>query len=167
MPGLIASRLALQDLERLRQFLREKSPAASEKAAKAIREGLQRIKGNPEGHRPVADMPYHRELVIKFGALGYVARYRYAPGGDIVVLRIRHQRESGFPDLPRPGLESLALHGSGLSVFGANVNRAISELRDEWDDDSSTRPSIPVKKRDEVPMKVQACTWAATARQDV
>ena len=88
-------------------------------------------------------MPYHREVVIKFAALGYVARYRYAPGGDIVVLRIRHQRESGFPDSPRSGLESLALQGSGQSVFGASVNRAISELRDEWDDDSSSSPGRP------------------------
>ena len=38
-------------------------------------------------------MPFHRELVIKFGARGYVARYRYERGGDVVVLLVRHQRE--------------------------------------------------------------------------
>lgn len=38
-------------------------------------------------------MPFHRELVIKFGARGYVVRYRCERGADVVVLRVPHQRE--------------------------------------------------------------------------
>lgn len=32
-------------------------------------------------------------MVIKFGTTGYVARYHYQKGGDVVVLFIKHQRE--------------------------------------------------------------------------
>jgi len=38
-----------------------------------------------------------RELVIGFGASGYVALYRHEPAEDAVyVLAIRHQREAGY-----------------------------------------------------------------------
>ena len=45
-------------------------------------------------------MPYHRELVIDFGSRGYIARYYYQPGGDILILRIKHQLEDDLPDIP-------------------------------------------------------------------
>ena len=47
----------------------------------------------PEGYRPVDDLQHHRELVIDFGASGYVARYRYEKGGEIYIVRIKHQLE--------------------------------------------------------------------------
>jgi len=38
-----------------------------------------------------------RELVIGFGASGYVALYRHEPAEDAVyVLAIRHPREAGY-----------------------------------------------------------------------
>jgi plasmid stabilization system protein ParE len=47
----------------------------------------------PEANRPVSEVPGHRELVIKFGSGGYVARYHYTFGSDVVVLFVKHQRE--------------------------------------------------------------------------
>jgi len=93
MPRLIITKPALEDLIRLRAFLSEKSPEAGDRAKQKILQNLRGLPLFPEAHRPVQDMPHHRELIIKFGASGYVARYRYEQGGDVVVLRIRHQRE--------------------------------------------------------------------------
>lgn len=45
-------------------------------------------------------MPYHRELVIEFGNRGYIPRYYYQPGGDILILRIKHQLEDELPESP-------------------------------------------------------------------
>jgi plasmid stabilization system protein ParE len=37
-----------------------------------------------------------RELIIPFGATGYVALYEIARPGKVVVLAVRHQREEDF-----------------------------------------------------------------------
>ena len=38
-----------------------------------------------------------RELVIPFGAAGYVALYRHEPDDDqVMILAFRHQREAGY-----------------------------------------------------------------------
>lgn len=39
-----------------------------------------------------------RELVISYGASGYVALYRVDSPGLVRILRIRHQREAGYRD---------------------------------------------------------------------
>ena len=39
---------------------------------------------------------YYREIIIDFGGSGYVARFRYEPGGDIIIVRIKHQLENDF-----------------------------------------------------------------------
>jgi plasmid stabilization system protein ParE len=46
------------------------------------------------GHRVAEDL---RELVISFGATGYIALYRFVVQDDTVrVLALRHQREIGY-----------------------------------------------------------------------
>jgi toxin ParE1/3/4 len=37
----------------------------------------------------------HRELLIPFGAAGYVLLYR-VDGDDVLVLAVRHQKEVGY-----------------------------------------------------------------------
>ncbi len=97
MPRIIISRNAQRDFERLRQFLESKSPEAAKRAAKLIKEAIRSIALFPEGHRPVPDMMFHRERIIDFGGSGYIVRYFYAPESEvIVVLRVRHQRESNL-----------------------------------------------------------------------
>ncbi len=47
--------------------------------------------------RSVEDYGDLRELVIDFGATGYLALYRFEPSWDVVtVLVIKHQREDGY-----------------------------------------------------------------------
>lgn len=93
MPRVIFTELALGDLVRLREFLAGKSPVVAEKAKTQLLESLKTLALFPESNKPVPNVPHQRELVIKFGARGYVARYRFERGGDVVVLRVRHQRE--------------------------------------------------------------------------
>jgi plasmid stabilization system protein ParE len=97
MPRVIITATAQQDLERLRQFLHTKNPNASKRAAKAIKDSIKELTLQPEAYRPVLNMPFHREILIKFGARGFVARYFYKPGGDILVLRLKHQLEDELP----------------------------------------------------------------------
>ena len=49
MPQLIWSPAALRDIERLHRFLAEKNPEAARRAAKAIREGMNILRGQPGG----------------------------------------------------------------------------------------------------------------------
>lgn len=100
MSRVVVTRAVQRDLERLRNFLHDKNPQASRRAAQAIKDGIKKIALQPEGHRPVLDMPYHRELAIDFGSRGYFAHYYYQPGGDILILRIKHQLEDDLPDIP-------------------------------------------------------------------
>ncbi|MGS6585424.1 type II toxin-antitoxin system RelE/ParE family toxin (plasmid) [Vibrio alginolyticus] len=96
MPQVIFAPAAIRDLERLREFLRPKNPAAAERAAKAIIQGVQALGELPRIGRPIEDMPEEfRDWLIDFGDSGYVARYRI-DGDTVVVLAIRHQKEAGF-----------------------------------------------------------------------
>src|SRR4051812_47786432 len=98
MPQVRFAPAALRDLERLRDFLRAKNPAAAKRAGETIIKAVQVLRQQPMVGRPVEDLPpEYREWMIDFGASGYVALYRYAGEGDAVtVLALRHQREAGY-----------------------------------------------------------------------
>ncbi|CAN7688349.1 type II toxin-antitoxin system RelE/ParE family toxin [Variovorax paradoxus] len=98
MPQVRFAPAALRDLERLREFLRPKSPAVAARAGETIIKAVQVLRKQPMVGRPLEDLPpEYREWVIDFGASGYVALYRYAGEGDVVtVLALRHQREAGY-----------------------------------------------------------------------
>lgn len=97
MPQVKFSPAALRDLERLREFLRPKNPAAARRAAAAIIKTVQLLGQHPLMGRPAADFePEYRELVIDFGDSGYVALYRY-DGETVLVLAIRHGKEVSYP----------------------------------------------------------------------
>lgn len=96
MPQVIFAPAALRDLERLREFLRPKNPAAAERAAEAILQGIQELGKFPHIGRPVEELPEeYREWLIDFGDSGYIARYRL-DGDTVVVLTLWHQKEAGF-----------------------------------------------------------------------
>jgi plasmid stabilization system protein ParE len=96
MPRVIFAAAALRDLERLRAFLRLKSPSLAQRAGEAIVKGVQGLGAHPRMGRLVEDLPEHyREWLIDLGDSGYVARYRI--GGDsVTILAVRHQKEAGF-----------------------------------------------------------------------
>lgn len=95
VPRVSFAPAALRDLERLRAFLRPKSPAAARRAAAAITVAVRRLGRHARIGRPVQDMPQYRELLIDFGDSGYVALYRQE-GDQGTVLALRHQREAGY-----------------------------------------------------------------------
>lgn len=96
MPRVILSPAALRDLQRLRDFLRPKSPEAAQRAASAIVKAVQVLSLQPGVGRPAEDLGTEfRELPIDFGSTGYLALYRQR-GDDVVVLALRHQLEDDY-----------------------------------------------------------------------
>jgi plasmid stabilization system protein ParE len=98
MPLVDFSRPAIEDLIRLRNFLAEKSVSAADRARDVIVEQIELLPSRPEIYKPVDDCPGLRDLTIKFGSGSYIARYRYVRGGDIMILRIRHEKEDAFTE---------------------------------------------------------------------
>jgi len=95
MTELVYSEHALFDLERLADLLLESDPAPAEQTASLIFEALELLVRHPDIGRKVH--LGQRELVISRGKTGYLALYRYLPRLDrVLVLAIRHQRESGY-----------------------------------------------------------------------
>jgi plasmid stabilization system protein ParE len=96
MSRLIWTIPALEDLERLNQFLAEMSPTAASRAIKTIQQAILALENNPEIGRPVEELLLgYRELVIGFGQSAYVALYHY-DGNQALILAVRHGREAGY-----------------------------------------------------------------------
>lgn len=89
---------ALQDLERLQDFLLEAQiPLQEDSLLDFVADALDVLTHQPGIGRP-AGAAGLRELIIHRGASGYLAQYRLDTIADVVlVMRIRHQRESGYP----------------------------------------------------------------------
>jgi plasmid stabilization system protein ParE len=95
MTSLSISQQADLDIDRLTQFLQQSMPEYAYKAAESIFNALHYLTISPEVGRPY--QPPLRELVISQGKSGYLALYLYDPvADDVLVLRIRHQREIGY-----------------------------------------------------------------------
>lgn len=97
MPRLIVTEGATVGLRRCQTFLADKSPDSAERAGLAISRRLRLLEDQPGIGRPFGQDAELRELVIPFGAAGYVALYRHDPTEDAVyLLAFRHQREAGY-----------------------------------------------------------------------
>lgn len=95
MARLIYSSRAFDDLDRLTDFLIHTDPAAARETVELITEAVTLLKRHPLIGRPVEDQLH--ELVISRGKTGYIALYSYEVEHDaVLILAIRHQRESGF-----------------------------------------------------------------------
>lgn len=94
MPRLILTSQAIDDLERVANFLAEKSPEAADRAKAVIAEHIEKIQRFPTIYRPVLTQTDRREVVIAFGSYGYVMRYHYDPEADTVaIINVWHQKE--------------------------------------------------------------------------
>lgn len=92
---LVYAEQALQDMERLSDFLLASDPSAAQATAGLIFEALEILVNNPEIGRKVH--LGQRELVISRGRTGYLALYRFLPHLQrVLVLAVRHQREVGY-----------------------------------------------------------------------
>lgn len=97
VPRLIVTEDAASDLERCRSYLAERNPLAANRAANVIIDKLRLLEKYPAIGRPVRSRLDLRELVIRFGASGYLALYLHVQADDVVyVVAIRHQREVGY-----------------------------------------------------------------------
>ena len=97
MPRLIVTRHASDGMERCRAFLFEKSSLSADRAARVIADKLRNLQNYPEIGRPSDDDADLRELVIPFGAAGYIALYRYdVSEATVYLLAFKHQREAGY-----------------------------------------------------------------------
>lgn len=78
------------------RFLAEKDKSAERLAVGAIRKHVEVLHRYPNAGRPAQDLePEHRELLIPFGASGYVLVYEvYAD--TVLILAVRHQKEAGY-----------------------------------------------------------------------
>lgn len=93
---------AREDLIRLFDHLLDKAKtaedfAAAQLAIDAIREGVERnLSRTPFVYRKSGESPFLRELLIPFGAAGYVALYEIKDAGHVLVLAVRHQLEDDY-----------------------------------------------------------------------
>jgi len=91
---ILLSRDAIEDVERLRTFLDHANPGAARRALALIWTAIERLQDFPALGMPTED-PDIRQIVIRFGASGYIVRYAILPEtADVLVTRVWHGREA-------------------------------------------------------------------------
>ena len=92
----IAAR-ALLDLERLFDFIATVDPVRAREHVASVRRAFELLAEHPLLGRVAEDG--RRELVLSRGRYGYIAKYRWLPAEEVVlVLAVRHQREAGYTE---------------------------------------------------------------------
>jgi len=91
------TRAAKEDIVRLYGFLVEQNIAAARKALDAIEKGIDFLQDFPFTCRKVIpDDPLLREMIISFGARGYVVLFEIETNEMVTILAVRHQREEDY-----------------------------------------------------------------------
>lgn len=100
---VVFSREAEEDLERLFDYLLERELASATgdvdlaaAALVAIREACRFLAISPFSCRKVGTSSFLRELIIPFGATGYVALFEIVEPRTVLIGAVRHQRESDY-----------------------------------------------------------------------
>ena len=97
MARVEVSARALRDLERLFDFAAEADPERALVHLSSVRAALEVLADHPLLGRVAEDG--RRELVLSRGRHGYIAKYRWLPAEDVVlILAVRHQREVGYTE---------------------------------------------------------------------
>ena len=98
MPRVFLSQAAFDDLLRLENFLAETNDPMAGDLLDFILDALHVLTHQPCIGRPVEGGL--RELIISRRRSGYLARYEFDDKHDqVLVARIRHQRESGYSEV--------------------------------------------------------------------
>lgn len=88
------------DLIRLYEFIlarNESDWSLAERALSAIRNAIRSLELSPFSFRKaIPNNPFLREIVIPFGASGYVALFEIDTEETVTILAIRHQREDDY-----------------------------------------------------------------------
>jgi plasmid stabilization system protein ParE len=88
---------AREDLKRLYAFLLDHDPATARRALQVIVRSMDFLVDFPFACRKaVPDNPFLREMVIPFGASGYVALFEIEDSELVTILAIRHQHEEDY-----------------------------------------------------------------------
>jgi plasmid stabilization system protein ParE len=91
------TRAARADLRRLFGFLLQEDLRTARRARSAIGKATRLLEDFPFSCRKaVADNPFLRELVIPFGAAGYVLLFEVEDADTVTILAVRHQREDDY-----------------------------------------------------------------------
>ena len=97
MARVIYADEALVDFERTIELLPETSPETAMQTLVSIRSAVRILDAHPLIGRRIEG--HIRELVISQRATGYLALYRFDAAFDVIrILRIRHQRDAGYPN---------------------------------------------------------------------
>jgi plasmid stabilization system protein ParE len=91
------SERALTDLERLFDFIAEEDPTRARMQLLSVRRAFELLADHPLlGREAEAG---RRELILSRGRYGYIAKCRWVPAEDVVlILAVRHQREAGYTE---------------------------------------------------------------------
>ena len=91
------TKAARDDLRRLYTCLLERDVPSARRARDTIAKGMDLLKEFPFTCRKASpDTPLLRELLIPFGAAGYVALFDIEDAHTVTVLAVRHQREDDY-----------------------------------------------------------------------
>jgi plasmid stabilization system protein ParE len=147
---------AEDDLMRLCEFLLDRAANLEdlELAQAAIESrrsaSVHQLASTPHSFRKSGKSSTRRELIISFGATGYVARIEIASASTVLALAVRHQREGTTTDTKRPAATRF---GSILGRLKAGCTQPI-----QW---TSTGGGLPKRDaRDQrVPSIESISTW--------
>ncbi len=89
--------LAIVDLLRLKEFISQHNQEAARRAVRLIKAAVMQIATHPRIGKPVEGFLDYHEIVIPFGASGYVVRYRIKKD-TVLIIAVKHGKEAGFSD---------------------------------------------------------------------
>lgn len=100
---VVFSPQAADDLERLFDPILARELASptgdldiAERAMESIRQACLLLTHSPFSCRKAGDSSFVRELIISFGAAGYVALFEIVDANTVIVGAVRHQHESDY-----------------------------------------------------------------------
>ena len=86
---------ALADLERLFDFIAAEDPERASRQILSVRKAFELLADHPQLGRAAEEG--RRELILSRGRYGYIAKYRWLPAQDVIlILTVRHQLEAGY-----------------------------------------------------------------------
>ena len=86
---------SLDDLQRLYEFIAEHNATAASRAVTKLLDVVESLRDFPEKGRPWDAEPGYRSLSVRFGARGYVVRYRLFEE-QVIIVRVWHALEDHY-----------------------------------------------------------------------
>ncbi|MBK8536136.1 MAG: type II toxin-antitoxin system RelE/ParE family toxin [Candidatus Competibacteraceae bacterium] len=91
------TKTAREDLRRWYGLLLERDLPAARRAREVIGKSVELLREFPfTCRKPLSDNHFLREMVIPFGAAGYVALFEIEDNATVTILAIRYQREEDY-----------------------------------------------------------------------